>query len=106
MPSRRAVRMTRQAISPRLAIRILENMELPRCPSRLALFKEPRQPLAPFGRGADGGDPFGGVVDKVGIDGPVSDGGNEVLGGALRGRTALRQPDQDGVHGAVELISR
>src|SRR4051795_3824234 len=104
MPSRRAVRMTRQAISPRLAIRILENMGLPRGPGRLAFFKEPRQPLAAFGRGADGGDPVGGVVDPARVDRTGGDGENEVLGGALRGGTALRQPGQDGVHGAVELI--
>src|SRR3954451_19891753 len=106
MPSRRAGWMTRQGVSPRLAIRILVNMGLPHGPGRLAFFKEPRQTFPPFGRGADGGDPFGGVVDKAGIDGPVSDGENEVLGGALRGGTALRQPGQDGVHSAVELISR
>src|SRR5690349_17188192 len=98
--------MTRQAISPRLAIRILENMGLPRRPGRLALFKESRQPFAPFGRGADGGDPFGGIVYQTGIDRPVSDREDEVLGGALRRRATLGQSRQDGINGGIKLVSR
>src|SRR3954447_22099521 len=106
MPSLRAVRMTRQAISPRLAIRILVNMVLPRCPGRLALFKEPRQPLASFRGGADGGDPFGGVVDQARVDRTVGDREDKVFGGVLSFGAALGQSCQQGVDGGIKLISR
>src|SRR6266852_4282542 len=64
-PSRRAVRITRQAISPRLAIRILPNtLAFALSPARLALLEERRDALLAFRRDADLGDAPGGIRDQ------------------------------------------
>src|SRR6185503_19250825 len=73
MPMPRAAVMTRQAISPRLAMRILRNtllllprrlyahrLEIPD-PGRLPLFEERRDAFLALGGNADLGDAFGGI---------------------------------------------
>src|SRR5436190_3133160 len=80
IPMRRAVFATRQAISPRFAIRILRNtLGLPREPGRLALLEERRDSFLPFRRDADLGDPLRGVVDHCVVDGAGRDAPNEIL---------------------------
>src|SRR5690606_10964133 len=59
MPSRRAVRITRHEISPRLAIRILSNMSVPG-PRRSAFVEERGQALLAFGGNAHRRDEVGG----------------------------------------------
>src|SRR5436190_17357991 len=75
MPMPRAAAMTRQAISPRLAMRILRNtllllprrldahrLEIPD-PGRFSLFEERRDAFPAFSGNADLGDALGGVGD-------------------------------------------
>src|SRR5262249_28687864 len=80
-PRARAVAITRQAISPRLAIRILPNMSaLGRYPRGFPLFEERCDALAAFGRDADLGDALRGVVDQCVRDRAASrDGPDQVL---------------------------
>src|SRR5690606_40769090 len=67
MPSRRAVRITGQAISPRLAIRILSNMSV-HCPCGRALVEEGGKALLALGGYPQGGDEVGrGGVERVAI---------------------------------------
>src|SRR4249919_99192 len=100
--SRRQVRMTRPAISPRLAIRIFENMGVPRSssdarrrlvegdfrrlrrhPRGLALLEERRHAFAPLGRGAQLGDALGGVLDELARHGAIVHRADQLLGFAL-----------------------
>src|SRR5712664_4579824 len=79
-PSRRAVRITRHAISPRLAIRILPNTSVfSPPPGRLALLEERGDALLAFGRDADLGDAPGGVRDQRRVHGPPGDGADQLL---------------------------
>src|SRR5258705_9515379 len=77
IPSRRAVRITRHAISPRLAIRILPNIREKcsrsalRGPGRLALLKEGRGPFLALGRAADLGDALRGLGNQRFVERPV-----------------------------------
>src|SRR3954466_7569826 len=105
MARRRHVRMTRQAISPRFAIRILENMASGnrRCvfredrlrgrrdPGRLALLEECADAFTAFGRRTDAGDAFGRVLDELARHRPVRDRADQVLGFALRGGARFEQ---------------
>src|SRR5262245_36667077 len=80
-PMARAPRMTRQAISPRLATRILRNTLFPLArgfyahrlellhPGGFALLQERGDALLAFGRHADLGDALRGVIDHRVIDG-------------------------------------
>src|SRR5487761_2275541 len=70
-PRRCAVRITRQAISPRLAMSIFLNMEcLPRpAPRRFALFEEGTYALLAVRRGARGRDARSGIGDHLLPDG-------------------------------------
>src|SRR5712691_4872569 len=79
-PSRRAVRITRQAISPRLAIRILPNtLAFARGPGRLALLEECRDARLAFRRDADLGDAPGGIGNQRVVQRPPGNGPNELL---------------------------
>src|SRR5439155_14120821 len=88
-PMRCAVRITRQAISPRLAIRILRNtLALPR---GLALLEERRDPLFPLRRGADLGDPPCGVGAQRIVDRPAGNVAHQVLDAGVGGSGAGEQ---------------
>src|SRR5690606_34480970 len=67
IPRRRQVRMMRQAISPRLAMRILENIAriLFLYPVRPALLEEGGEALAAFRRGAGVGGAVAGHLDEI-----------------------------------------
>src|SRR6185436_985187 len=91
MPMSRAAVMTRQAISPRLAMRILRNtlLLLPRRldahrleilhPRRLALLEERGDAFLAFGRDADLGDALGGIGDHRIVERPRRHGADQVL---------------------------
>src|SRR5689334_15152802 len=77
MPKRFAVRITRHAISPRLAIRILRNtLALPR---GLALLEKRRDTFFALGRGADLGDAPRGVGLQFVVDRPTGDIAHQIL---------------------------
>src|SRR5437879_7225043 len=79
-PSRRAVRITRHAISPRFAIRILPNTSTSSPPpGRLALLEERGDALLAFGRDADLGDPLGGFRDQRRVHGPAGNRADQLL---------------------------
>src|ERR1700712_3771389 len=69
-PSRRQVRMMRQAISPRFAIRILSNIlaSSPGPPRWRALFQEGVEPLARLLRGTTGRDLLHRLFDTHSLD--------------------------------------
>src|SRR6185436_7260950 len=91
MPMRRAAAITRQAISPRLAMRILRNtlLFLPRRldahrlevlhPRGLAFFEERGDAFLAFGRDADLGDALGGVGDHGVVGGTRAHRAQQVL---------------------------
>src|SRR5512134_198752 len=80
IPMRRAVFATRQAISPRFAIRILRNtLGLPRGPGGLALLEERSDSFLAFGGDTDLGDALRGVVDHRVVDAPGRNGADQVL---------------------------
>src|SRR3954467_13200870 len=66
-----AVRMTRQAISPRFAIRILENTSAR--PGGLALLEERSDPFLAFRRDADLGNALRGLRDERVVDRMIGD---------------------------------
>src|SRR3954468_13392710 len=82
MPMRFAVRITRQAISPRLAIRILRNTLA--LPGGLALLEERGDAFASLGRGADLGDAPRGIGLQRIVDRPAGDVAYEVLDAGMR----------------------
>src|SRR6188474_2414999 len=107
IPMRRAVLATRQAISPRFAIRILRNtLGLSRNPRRLALLEERRDAFLPLGRDADLGDALRGVVDHCVVDCAGRDETNQVLDLRQRLRPTLRQVFQNFPDVGVELFRR
>src|SRR3954466_7513192 len=89
MPMRFAVRITRHAISPRLAIRILRNTLA--LPGRLALFEERGDAFASVGGGADLGDAPRRVGLQRIVDRPARDVAHEVLDAGMRGGAAREQ---------------
>src|SRR3954463_6762641 len=89
MPMRFAVRITRQAISPRLAIRILRNTLA--LPGRLALLEERGDAFASVGGGADLGDAPRRVGLQRIVDRPARDVAHEVLDAGMRGGAAREQ---------------
>src|SRR5262249_44641419 len=104
MPMRRAVRATRQAISPRLAISILSNIDALCAPVGFALLQEGRDAFAAFVGRRDGGDAPGGFVVERGVDGPGGDGENEVLRRRAGPGARLEQQGDDGLDAPVELL--
>src|SRR3546814_6517858 len=97
MPSRFAVRMTRQAISPRLAIRILRNTDpLPlHRPVRLALVEEGGQPLLSFRTGAAVGDILRGEFPQRLVDHGMRDAGDQPLAVADGAGRILQQRSEE-----------
>src|SRR6266571_6997984 len=100
MPMRRAVLVTRQAISPRLAIRILANTGRTLFLLLGALFNRLRQPcgfsllekgahaLLAFRGRPGGGDACGHVIHQFGVGPPAGDRMDQVLGHRVRPRRA------------------
>src|SRR5688572_19963552 len=85
IPSRRAVRAMRQAISPRLAISSLPNIGLfLRRPARRTLFEECGDAFAPFGRDARVGDALGRGGEQYVVHGCLDNIGQQPLGGGQR----------------------
>src|SRR6266550_2446002 len=101
-PSSRAVRITRHAISPRLAIRTLPNTSVfSRPPGRLALLEERGDALLAFGRDADLGDAPGGVRDQRCAHGPPGNGADQVLDLCVRFASASEQVPDDGLDARI-----
>src|SRR4051812_3568718 len=89
IPMRFAVRITRHAISPRLAIRILRNTLA--LPGRLALFEERGDAFASVAGGANLRDAPRGVGLQRIVDRPAGDVAHEVLDAGMRGGAAREQ---------------
>src|SRR6185295_18061467 len=105
IPMRRAVLATRQAISPRFAIRILRNMlGLSRNPRRLALLEERRDAFLSLGRDADLGDSLRGVVDHCIVDWARGDTANQVLDPRQSRRASSNEVFQNFPDVGVELF--
>src|SRR5690606_5838906 len=99
MPMRRAVAATRQAISPRFAIRILSNMRPASLrPARLALLEEGRDALGGVLGGARARDPLGGLVRERVVDAPAAHRADELLGGVDRLRAGVEEMAQHRLH--------
>src|SRR6266571_4608873 len=106
-PSRRAVRITRQAISPRLATRSLPNtLAFALGPGRLALFEERRDALLAFRRDADLGDAPGGIRDQRVVQRPPGDGPDELLDFPQRLRPAREEVLEQRIEARIELVGR
>src|SRR5467141_147691 len=104
-PSRRAVRITRHAISPRLAIRILPNTSVfSPPPGRLALLEERGDALPAFGRDADLGDAPGGVRDQRRVHGPPGNRTNQLLDFRMSFTTPRQQVLNDFLNARIELV--
>src|SRR6185436_9165829 len=107
IPMWRAVFATRQAISPRFAIRILRNtLGLPREPGRLALLEERRDSFLPFRRDADCGDPLRGIVDHRVVDGAGRNAAYQVFDPGKRLRPTLGQVPKDFPDLGVQVFGR
>src|SRR5258705_11435784 len=118
MPMSRAAVMTRHAISPRLAMRILRNtlLPLPRRlyahrfeildPGRFPLFEERRDAFLAFGGNTDLGDSLGGVGDQGVIGRPRCNRAHQVLDLGVRGPAADDQVAEDRVDCAIQLLGR
>src|SRR5690242_12183406 len=91
MPSRRAVRATRTAISPRLAMRILSNMLTRLDPVRRSLLQERVGALLTFAGYADARNARGRIFGQSLIDRSIGYGCNEILRFRKRMRAALQQ---------------
>src|SRR5438270_375075 len=115
MPMRRAVLVTRQAISPRLAIRIWGKTgrtlflllgalfhRLPQ-PCGLALLEKGAHAFLALRGGPGGGDASGHVVHQSGIDPPPRDRTDQVLGHRVRPGRTLDELAQDRVDRRVQL---
>src|SRR5436190_14845967 len=115
MPMRRAVLVTRQAISPRSAIRILANTGRTLFLLPGALFHRLRQPggFSLLEKGAHaflalrgcpgGGDARRHVVQDSRVDSSPCHRTDQVLGHGVRRGCALNELAQDGVHRRVQL---
>src|SRR6185369_2478338 len=116
MPMSRAAAITRQAISPRLAMRTLRNtlLLLPRgldahClevlhPRGLALFEEGGDAFLALGRDADFRDALGRVCDYGVVGRTGAHRAQQVLDLGVRRAAANHQVAEQGVDGAVELL--
>src|SRR5260370_33406342 len=96
--------MTRHAISPRLAIRILVNMVLSLEPIRLTFFKESADAFLGLGRRSKMGDALRRFLDHDIVDGAVDEAAYELLGGRLSLRSSNQQTARHGVNPYVECI--
>src|SRR5438309_3592121 len=104
-PSLRAVRITRHAISPRLAIRILPNTSVfSPPPGRLALLEERGDALPAFWRDADLGDAPGGVRDQRCVHGPSGNGPDQLLDFCVRFASAGEEVLDDFFNARIELV--
>src|SRR3989475_3776955 len=104
-PSLRAVRITRHAISPRLAIRILPNTSVfSPPPGRLALLEERGDALPALGRDADLGDAPGGVRDQRRVHGPAADGADQLLDFRMSFTTPRSQVLNEFLNARIELV--
>src|SRR5215472_11093568 len=99
MPMRFAVRITRQAISPRFAIRILRNTLA--LPGRLALLEEGRDAFFPLGRGADLGNAARGLRLQRIVDRPAGNLPDQVLDARMCLAAAVEQMPRERVHGCI-----
>src|SRR2546427_5494506 len=115
MPMRLAVLATRQAISPRLAIRILANTgralffllgalfhRLPH-PCGLALLEEGAHAFSAFLGRPCTGDAARHIGPRFGRDRPLRDRVDPFLGCSVRPRRALNELAQDSVHRGIQL---
>src|SRR2546425_12217785 len=104
-PRRRAVRITRHAISPRLAIRILPNTSVfSPPPGRLALLEERGDALPALGRDADLGDAPGGVRDQRCVHRPPGDGADQLLDFCVRFASASKEVLDDFFNARIERV--
>src|SRR5882762_11340985 len=104
-PSPRAVRITRHAISPRLAIRILPNTSVfSPPPGRLALLEERGDALPAFGRDADLGDAPRGVRDQRRVHGPPGNRADQLLDFRMSFTTPRQQVLNDFFNARIELV--
>src|SRR5438270_10282405 len=104
-PSARAVRITRHAISPRLAIRTLPNTSaFSPLPGRLALLEERGDALLAFGRHPNLGDAPGGVRDQRCVHGPPGNGADQVLDFRMSFTATRQQVLDDFLNARIELV--
>src|SRR3989454_12698196 len=104
-PSPRAVRISRHAISPRLAIRILPNTSVfSPPPGRLALLEERGDALPPLGGDADLGDAPGGVRDQRRVHGPAGDRADQLLDFRMSFTATRQQVLNDFLNARIELV--
>src|SRR6185503_20563481 len=115
-PRLRAAAITRQAISPRLAMRILRNTLalLPRRldahrleflhPGGLALFQERGDAFLAFRRNADLGDALRGIRDQGFVDWTRGDAAQQVLDLGVRLAPAGHEVAEHRIDRAVELV--
>src|SRR5688500_16069484 len=104
IPRRRAVRITRQAISPRLAMSSLRNTSgLPGRPGRLALLEERNDAFLAFGRSADLGNAPGGVGHQRIIHRVQRYGANQALYAGVRLRAARQQVRHQALQCLIQL---
>src|SRR6267378_2623510 len=104
-PSARAVRITRHAISPRLAIRTLPNTSVfSSPPGRLALLEERGDALLAFGRDADLGDAPGGVRDQRCVHSPPGNRADQFLDPCVRFASASEEVLDYFFNARIELV--
>src|SRR3989441_1270613 len=104
-PSQCAVRITRHAISPRLAIRALPNTSVSSPPpGRLALLEERGDALPALGRDADLGDAPGGVRDQRCVHRPPGDGADQLLDFCVRFPSASKEMLDDFFNARIERV--
>src|SRR2546422_2606891 len=104
-PSLCAVRITRPAISPRLAIRILPNTSVfSPPPGRLALLEERGDALPAFGRDADLGDAPGGIRDQRRVHGPPGNRADQLLDFCVRFASASKEVLDDFFNARIERV--
>src|SRR5437773_3715846 len=104
-PSLCAVRITRHAISPRLAIRILPNTSVfSPPPGRLALLEERGDALPALGRDADLGDAPGGVRDQRCVHAPACNRADQILDFRMSFTTPRQQVLNEFLNARIELV--
>src|SRR5467141_2597924 len=105
MPSLCAVRITRHAISPRLAIRTLPNTSVSSPPpGRLALLEERGDALPALGRDADLGDAPRGVRDQRCVHGLPGNRADQLLDFRMSFTTPRQQVLNDFLNARIELV--
>src|SRR5436190_19542763 len=104
IPMRFAVRITRQAIWPRFAIRILRNTLA--LPGRLALLEEGGDAFLAFGRGADLGDAACRIGLERAVDRPARHLADQVFDARMRFAAGGKQMLDEPINGGVQLRRR